>query len=225
MMRWAAVLLSLALALALATPAAAHNGVVHKNAAEASAHREAERARAAALPVTPDALFPKGLGGAYRLTDQFGAERDQSDPDGRPQLVFFGYASCEAICSVAMPSVAEAVTLLERDGVLATPVLITVDPAHDTPPAMRPALAKVHERYIGLTGSEAALAEARKAFQVESKQVSRTPDSAPIYAHGSFIYLVDGEGAFLTLMPPILSAERIAEIVKGYLTAKKVVAG
>lgn len=216
--------------------ASAHNGVVHKNAAEAAAHRAAEGAsatqgdgassassapKAPGLPVTPDALFPKGVGGPYELIDQFGRARDQRDPDGRPQLVFFGYATCEAICSVAMPRVAEAVRLLEREAILATPVLITVDPGNDTPSAMRKSLPKTHPRYVGLTGSEAALAAARKAFQVEAKKVSETRDGAPIYAHGSFIYLMDGDGEFMTLMPPVLSAERMAEIVKGYLSADK----
>ena len=214
------LLLAAALTTGFAAGAAeAHNGVVHKNAAEAAAHRALDAAPTPSAPITPDALFPKSIGGDFALIDQFGRERDQRDPDGRPQLIFFGYASCEAICSVAMPSVAKAVGLLEMDGLLATPVLITVDPEHDTPEAMREALPKTHPRYIGLTGSEAALTAARKAFQVDAKQVSETTDGAPIYAHGSFIYLVDGEGAFMTLMPPILSAERIAEIVKGYVAS------
>lgn len=227
-----------AAALALAAAAAgageaalAHNGVVHKSPEEAAAHLAEERAkleserskRAAAtapgLPVTPDALFPAGIGGSYALIDQHERPRTEKDPDGRPQLLFFGYASCEQICSVALPSVAEATRLLEGQGILATPVLITVDPARDTPEAMRTALPKLHPRYVGLTGAPAALRAAEKAFQVQSREVAKTPEGAPMFAHGSFIYLISGDGAFLTMMPPILTPERIAEIVAGYVAA------
>ncbi|MEL6978395.1 MAG: SCO family protein [Pseudomonadota bacterium] len=220
----------MALGLASVGPAAAHNGVVHKNAAEAAAHRAetdaAERAaRAAAAPsgappsiAAPGGLFPDVFGGGYALIDQDGAPRTEADPDGRPQLVFFGYAGCEAICSVALPKVAAAAAALEADGVMATPVMITVDPEHDTPEAMKEALRALHPRFIGLTGSEAALAEAERAFQVTSKQVAVAEDGeSPIYAHGSFIYLVDGEGAFLTLMPPIQSVEWMVATIKGYV--------
>lgn len=207
---------------AAAGPALAHNGVAHRNGEEAAAHRAGEspklQAAAAAPSVTPGALFPKGLGGAYDLVDQFGGERDERDPDGRPQLVFFGYPACDAICAVAMPRVAAAVRLLEeKEGILATPVLINVDPEGGPPAAIRAAMDQLHPRYLALTGSAEALAAAQKAFQVESKEVARTPANEPIFAHGSFIYLMDAEGVFLTLMPPILSPERIAEIVKGYL--------
>ncbi|MEM9725330.1 MAG: SCO family protein [Pseudomonadota bacterium] len=208
--------------------AAAHNGVDHLTPAEAAAHRGEERASgtgaapasAPRLPVTPDALFPTGIGGAYQLTDQHGTPRDQTDPEGRPQLVFFGYANCEAICSVALPAIAETTKLLEADGVLATPVLITVDPEHDTPEAMRAALPRLHRRFVGLTGPRPALRQAEAAFHVESRVVAHMPEGAPIYAHGSYIYLMDGDGAFLTLMPPILGPARMAEIVAGYVAPR-----
>jgi protein SCO1/2 len=74
-----------------------------------------------------------------------------------------------------------------------------------------------HPRLIGLTGSETALAEARAAFQVEAKQVAATPEGAPIYAHGSFIYLIGRDGAVKSILPPILAPERMAELMRKYL--------
>ena len=130
--------------------------------------------------------------------------------------IFFGYASCEAICSVALPRLGQALDLLGPKGTVLAPILITVDPARDTPEAMGPALARWHPRLIGLTGSEAALAEARAAFQVEASEVFQGPDG-PVYAHGSFIYLVGPDGRVLTLVPPVLGPERMAEVIAGYL--------
>lgn len=194
--------------LALGLPASAHDGVVHRSESEAAAH---------AATSTPALPFPVDIRAEFDLIDQSGRPVTQADFAGRPMAIFFGYASCEQICSVALPRLGAALDLLGEEGAELTPLLITVDPARDTPEAMGPALAKWHPRLIGLTGSEQALAAARTAFQVEAKKIFDDADGNPVYAHGSFIYLVGGDGKVLTLLPPILAPERMAEIVRKYL--------
>ncbi|MEM9198650.1 MAG: SCO family protein [Pseudomonadota bacterium] len=172
---------------------------------------------ASALVATPSAAtlpFPAQIGGAFTLTDHTGAPRTERDPKGHPQLVFFGYATCEQICSVALPVMAEAAALAEAEGLALTPVMITVDPDRDTPAAMAQALARHHAGFVGLTGDQAALQHAYDLFGVESSVVFIDPVLGPIYAHGSFIYLLDGDGIVLSVLPPILTAERIVEILR-----------
>ncbi|MGR3715537.1 MAG: SCO family protein, partial [Thermohalobaculum sp.] len=124
---------------------------------------------------------------------------------------------CPGICPVALAHIAEALDILGPDGAGIAPILITIDPSRDTPAAMAEALAKYHPRLIGLTGSEAALAEARAVFQVETSQVAETPEGGAIFAHGSFIYLFGGDGAIKSLLPPNLPPERLAELMRKYL--------
>ncbi|MEO1017904.1 MAG: SCO family protein [Pseudomonadota bacterium] len=176
-------------------------------------------AGAGSAPPLPDTVepFPIDIRVAFDLVDQDGVQRTENDLAGRPAAIFFGYANCEAICSVALPRLAAALELLGPEGEAIQPILITVDPERDTPEAMREALPKYHQRLIGLTGSEAALAAVREVFQVESKVVWREPDGAPIYAHGSFIYLIGADGEVKTLLPPILSEQRIAALMRKYL--------
>ncbi|PWE33300.1 SCO family protein [Maritimibacter sp. 55A14] len=166
-------------------------------------------------PAAADAL-PFALGGPFRLTDQHGRSRSEADPEGDLQLLFFGYANCPSICSAAMPMMAQTADLLAARGIGVTPVMITVDPARDTPAGMAEPLAELHPDFIGLTGSEDALRRAYDAFQVEHELVFEDPFDGPIYAHGSFVYLLDAAGAVLTLMPPVLTPERAAAIVAGY---------
>jgi protein SCO1 len=186
----------------------AHQGIVHKSAAEARGH-------AAALSNTPG--FPNVKGGDFQLVDQFGNVRTSKDPDGRYQLLFFGYANCKAICSVVLPRMAEVVDRLEGEGVIVTPVLITVDPSRDTRTSLAATVEKVHPRMIGLTGSEARLEEAYQAFQIDKKVVFEDPEHGAVYAHGSYIYLLAPSGSFKTLFPPILGPDRIAELVRDYI--------
>lgn len=197
--------------LAAADIARAHDGVEHKTMEEAASH---SAKTAAATPNTPG--FPNIVGGEYQLTDHHGNTRSSRDPDGRYQMIFFGYASCKAICSVALPRMAQAVDILAAKGITVTPLMITVDPERDTEAVMRDALPEIHPQLIGLTGPLDALAKAYKAFSVEKKLVHEHPDEGPVYAHGSFVYLTGPDGAFKTLMPPVLSAERMAEIVTTY---------
>lgn len=197
--------------VAFMAPAAAHDGVKHNSAEDAAKHR------AAVDPPAPDTEpFPFAFGGAYTLTDQTGAERTEADPDGHMQLVFFGYANCPAICSAALPTMVDIAAASTAAGVPVTPVMITVDPARDTVEGMAEPLAAFSPDIIGLTGSEDDLARVRKLFRVKRKHVFDDPTYGPIFSHGSHIYLMDGQGRFKTLLPPITSAERGVEIVAKY---------
>ncbi|MEM9523653.1 MAG: SCO family protein [Pseudomonadota bacterium] len=199
------------------TSAFAHNGVVHKSPAEARAHRA--QTSTPSLPSGADIPLPFDLGGSFTLTDQNGVPRSEADPKGRMQLLFFGYANCQAICSVALPLMAEATDALAAQGVDMQPVMVTVDPERDTVETIGPALAKHHSDFVGLTGAPEELAPVYDLFSVAHEIVFEDPELGPVYAHGSHIYLMDDKGAVLTLLPPILSGDRVIEIVMSY--AKK----
>lgn len=171
-----------------------------------------------AAPAWAGDPFPTDFGGAWELTDHHGEARTQADPDGRMQMIFFGYASCEAICSVALPVMSEVAAALDARGVPVTPLVVTVDPERDTVESMGPALAGYAPGLTGLTGSEAALAHVRDLFHVERTILFHEPLGGAVYAHGAHIYVMDGAGGFLTLLPPILSVDRMVEVIEGYAT-------
>ncbi|WP_298262155.1 SCO family protein [uncultured Litoreibacter sp.] len=160
--------------------------------------------------------LPFNLGGDYVLTDQTGALRTQADPNGHPQLLFFGYANCLEVCSAALPLMAQVADAVAAKGITVTPVMITVDPARDTVETLGPALTQHHADFIGLTGSEEQLQVAYDAYQVETEEVFFDPEYGPVYAHGSFLYLLDADGKLLTLVPPVVAPEVAADIVAKY---------
>lgn len=116
---------------------------------------------------------------------------------------------------------AEVTERLEGEGVSVTPLLVTVDPERDTAESLAIAAERSHPRLIALTGTPAQLDEAYKAFQIERKVVFVDPEYGAVYAHGSYIYLLAPDGTFKTLFPPILSPERIAELVHEYVNGKR----
>lgn len=199
--------------LLLSSTAIAHDGVVHENLSDALKHQEETSSNTLGFPVVK--------GGDFNLVDHNGQKRTSKNPDGHYQMVFFGYANCKAVCGVALPNMAGAVDLLKADNIEITPLLITVDPERDTVENMKDALARYHKDIVGLTGSKEQLDVAYKAFNVEKSLVYDHEEFGPIYAHGSFIYLIDGNGDFKTLFPPISTPEHIANVSKGYISGEK----
>ncbi|MEP1207609.1 MAG: SCO family protein [Rhizobiaceae bacterium] len=161
--------------------------------------------------------FPQIKGGDFELVDHHGNRRTSVSPDGTFQLLFFGYSNCKAICSQALPTLAEAVDLLEGMNAAVTPVLITVDPERDTVEVLNNSVSDIHPKLVGLTGPEAKLDAAYKAFNLEKKFLFEHVDEGAVYSHGSFIYLLGPDGSFKTLFAPIISPVRIAEISAGYI--------
>lgn len=174
------------------------------------------------LALAPMVASAQGLpflvGGDYALTNQHGDTHTQADPDGRAQLLFFGYANCLQICSSVLPQMAAVTDTLAADGHAIRPVMITVDPTIDTVDSLGPALTAYHDDFIGLTGSDDALQAAYDAFSVEKEFLFEDPEHGPVYAHGSFIYLLDGEGKTLSLIPPVLSDDEIVAIISKYVS-------
>lgn len=209
--RWTGIWAGLLAAL-LAGSALAHDGHAHPEKAP-------DKAGIAAPPAaTPDAAdFAGRIGGDFDLIDHNGARRTLADFAGKHVLLFFGYANCEAICSAAMPVMADAIDKLGAEHAPVELVMITVDPDRDSPEGLRQGLAKYDPRFVGLTGPRPALERAWSAFSINIKEVARDWNNKPIFAHGSFVYLLGRDGKVVSLLPPILSAEQMAAIIRPYL--------
>ncbi len=165
-----------------------------------------------------DVFFGKAIGGSFDLIDHFGNARQLEDYQGKHVMIFFGYANCLAICTAALPLMADVLDLIDEQGQNnLIPLMITVDPENDTPDFMRQKLAEYHPRLIGMTGSDGALEDVRRKFQIKTEYIGEDIAGNPIYNHGSFIYLLGPDGKFQTLVPPILAPQQMAKIIKKYI--------
>ncbi len=171
-------------------------------------------------PVLAQDALPFDIGGAYTLINHNGEVRTQVDPDGQPQLLFFGYANCPGICSAALPLMADIGDSLEDAGINVSLVMITVDPARDTVGNMTKALAEYHPKLIGLTGNTQALDVAYKAFSVDHSLAYEDPEYGPVYTHGSMIYLMDANGEVLTMIPPVMDTGLATEVAMKYVAPR-----
>lgn len=163
---------------------------------------------------------PISFGGPFELVDQTGATRTPADFAGRFMLIYFGYTNCPDICPHNLQVMTEALERLDGDAMRIQPIFITSDPARDTPELLSEYVEHFYPSLIGLTGSEAQIRVAAKAYRVHrSKLVSKQATDPDDYLvnHTSLTYLMGPDGAFVTLFPHDTKAEFMAETLRGYL--------
>ncbi len=155
----------------------------------------------------------------FRLTDQAGQEITQNHLGGRHLMVFFGFTSCVDICPVQMAKLTGVMAELDRTGhgTRITPVFISVDPERDTPEKVAAWLEHFDDRFVGLTGSRAALEGAADSFRTLLEDLpAETPEGYQI-THSSMTFIVDPFGHIVDFLPEaadhVAMAEKIREIV------------
>ncbi len=137
------------------------------------------------------------IGGPFSLIDQDGVRRSDEDFRGRHMLVFFGFTFCPDICPTTLAILSAA---LDDIGPLAdeiVPILITVDPERDTPEILKPYLSAFGSEFVGLTGTKEEIDNAVSVYRAFYQIVGGEGDDY-LVDHSTIIYLMDGEGKFVT---------------------------
>lgn len=145
------------------------------------------------------------IGGPFTLTDQNGKAVSDSDFAGKYRLVYFGYSFCPDICPVDLQKLMRGLSQFEKTdaarGAKIAPMFITIDPARDTPAALKPFVARYHPRLLGLTGSPEQIAAAAKAYVVSYNKVDGSAPDRYLMAHTQLAFLMDPAGKPLALLP------------------------
>jgi len=129
-----------------------------------------------------------------------------------PTILYFGYTFCPDVCPLDNARNAEAVEILEAQGILAQPVMASVDPARDTVPVLAEFAAIFHPRMIGLTGTEAQVRAAAQAFRVVFAAQPAT-DGFYLVDHSTHSYLLLPGFGYVEFLPRALSPQQVAERV------------
>lgn len=165
------------------------------------------------------AALPVAFGGPFELVDHQGRLRRDSDFRGSFLLIAFGYTSCPDICPTNLTIMATALDQLGTRGERVQPIFVTVDPARDTPAVLGDYVGHFHPRLIGLTGSEAQVRAAAKAYRVHRSKVILDPAAPEDYLvnHSSLTFLMAPDGGFVTLFPHDTDADTMAKAIAKYL--------
>lgn len=172
--------------------------------------------RAAAQDVAgPDATYRGGLvtpplpKPGFTLTDTSGATFDfKSKTEGYITLLFFGYANCPDVCPLHMTNLAVALKKLPSgfaDQIKL--VFVTIDPARDSAIALRSWLDHFDKRFIGLTGTEAAIEAAQLAAGLPPAKKSALANGDYGLGHSSFVLVYTKDGLAHLIYPGGMSQQ------------------
>ncbi len=154
--------------------------------------------KVATIVPSPTDIEPQvAVGGPFSLVDQHGKAVNDLDYRGKYMMVFFGFTYCPDVCPTTL-SVMDAV--FEKLGAQAdkvVPIFITIDPMRDTPEELKNYLDAFGPRFVGLTGTDAQITAAAKAYRVYYKKHD-VQGGDYTFDHSSIIYLMGSDGKFLT---------------------------
>ncbi|UFS66055.1 SCO family protein [Paracoccus denitrificans] len=160
-----------------------------------------------------------GLGAPFELTDQNGRRVSDRQVLAKPALLYFGYTYCPDVCPLDSARNAEAVAMLEEQGMQVTPVFISVDPKRDTPEVLRDFAGAMHERMIGLTGTAAEIDAVSKAWRNYYKLNDQEDPENYLVDHMTNTYLVIPGSGTVELFGRELSAQDLAERAACFIDA------
>jgi protein SCO1 len=166
---------------------------------------------------TPSAAPPlqgAAIGGPFTLVAEDGRTVTDAAFAGKYRIVYFGYTSCPDVCPTEMANLMNGVRAFAKtDPMRAAKIVslfISVDPARDTPKALREFTANFHPDLIGLTGSAAQIAVVTKEFGVAYSYGPATAPGQYRVDHSNATFLMDPDGKPLKLLSSTGTASEIA---------------
>ncbi len=153
---------------------------------------------------------PGGIAaGAYRDVPDVALINQDNQPvklsmlKGKPTLLAFGYTYCPDVCPMTLSDFRRVKRDLGDLGDDANFVLVSVDPARDTPAVLKRYVESFDPRFIGLTGDEATLQKLAYALDglFEKQKPNEGDPNSYTVAHSSFMYLFDANGKWKMKYP------------------------
>ena len=142
---------------------------------------------------------PVDIGSSFALVDRDGKAVTPQSLKGKPYAIFFGFTRCPDVCPTALSRMAQFRKKLGADGGKFQIVFVSVDSGRDSPADVGAYVDLFGTPILGLTGSEAQIAQATKSFRVFYQKV---PVEGGDYTidHSAFTVLMDRDGQFRSLL-------------------------
>jgi protein SCO1/2 len=171
-------------------------------------------------PVAPPPLVEAPKGGDFTLQGPQGPV-SLSDFRGKVVMLYFGYTWCPDICPTNLALFSRVLNELQATELSQVqPIFVSVDPRRDNLARLQEYSEYFHPRLLGITGSDAEVAQAAALYGVAYRAVN--PDTDENYAvdHSADTYLIDQQGDLVQRLPHGSSAENLLKAVRRLLSGE-----
>ncbi|CAI6337720.1 unnamed protein product [Periconia digitata] len=160
------------------------------------------------------------VGGPFDLVDHDGNKFTHENLLGKYTLVYFGFTHCPDIC----PDELDKMSLMydkvrEQCGNdVLLPIMITCDPARDSPKVLKEYLKEFHPDIVGLTGEYEKIKQTCKEYRVYFSTPPHVKDGQDyLVDHSIYFYLMDPEGDFVEAIGRNFTAAQAARIISDHI--------
>ena len=134
--------------------------------------------------------------GEFELLDHKGKSFSRAQLLGRWTLVFFGFTHCPDICPTTMVELADLKSQLANTEAEATQVvMVSVDPARDTPERLSEYVPYFHPEFLGVTGDFTAILSFAQRLNAPFRKLSE-PDGDYQMEHSANVVLMNPRGDY-----------------------------
>ena len=172
---------------------------------------------AEAMPQATQKVAGSSVGGSFTLTDHNGNQVTEKSWPGKKKLVFFGFTYCPDVCPAGL---AKLTTVLETLGDSAgeiQPLFISTDPKRDTPERMKEYLADYDASFVGLTGTEEQIEEAKSAYKVYAAKAEGGDAENYLINHSAYVYLMSEDDQLLAIFGSSETPETMVQKIQSHL--------
>lgn len=147
----------------------------------------------------PDIALATSTGGTASL-------RDFED---QVVVVYFGYTFCPDVCPTTLSTLKKAVDELGGKSDDVQVVMVSVDPARDTPETLREYLGFFDPDFLGMTGSEDDIASVATVYGVFFQAEPGTADTGYLVSHTARLMVIDRDGYLKLVMPGEVTVDQL----------------
>ena len=134
--------------------------------------------------------------GEFELLDHRGKPFSRAQLLGRWTLVFFGFTHCPDICPTTMVELADLkLQLVNTEAEATQVVMVSVDPARDTPERLSEYVPYFHPDFLGVTGDFAAILSFAQRLNAPFRKLSE-PNGAYQMEHSANVVLMNPRGDY-----------------------------
>lgn len=150
----------------------------------------------------------------FKLTGANG-DVSLSDYRGKLVLIYFGYTFCPDICPATLANVGQALRKIGEDKASEVQtIMISLDPARDTPEKLAEYVKHFHPSFIGITGTEEKLAEVTSLYGIFYEKHEGTAATGYLIDHTATLLVIDREGYLKLVFPFGVTSDEIADDLK-----------
>ena len=144
-------------------------------------------------------VYSASVGGPFALTAPDGSRVTDATLKGKPFAIFFGFTRCPDVCPTTLSRMAQLRKQMGADGDKFRIVFVSVDPGYDSPEDIGRYVALFGTPILGLTGTDAEVDRAVKAYRAFYQKV---PTKGGDYTidHTASVYLMDASGKLQSII-------------------------